>query len=129
MKRVLVDSSIWINYFNSPERHTDLTELIKNDQICINNLVLSELVPFLKVKKQDEVVNLLLEIPNEAIHINWEFIVHVQVQNLKNGINKVGIPDLIILDNVIANNLVLYTADKHFQLMRGFISFDLYEEL
>jgi hypothetical protein len=47
--------------------------------------------------------------------------------NIKKGINKVGIPDLIMLDNVIANNLVLFTEDKHFKLMQKNIVFDLYE--
>jgi len=33
---------------------------------------------------------------------------------MKNGINKVGIPDLIIAQNAIKNNIPLFSLDKHF---------------
>ncbi len=50
----------------------------------------------------------------------------MQTQNLKNGINKVGIPDLIIAQNVIDNNLELYTFDHHFKLMSTLHGFRLF---
>ena len=128
MKKVLVDSSVWINYFKSKNLHNDLTELIMNNQICTNNLILSELIPSLKMKKEDTIIDLLLEIPKKEIDINWDLIINIQIQNLKNGVNRVGIPDLIILNNVISDNLILYSNDKHFRLMNNFINFELYEE-
>jgi len=50
------------------------------------------------------------------LEINWEQIRDYQLTNLTNGINKVGIPDLIIYQNAIANGSTLLTLDKHFQL-------------
>lgn len=44
--------------------------------------------------------------------------------NLKDGINNVGIPDLIIMQQVIEEKLVLYTFDKHFKLMNTFLNFE-----
>ncbi len=128
MKKVLVDSSVWITYFKDKNAHNDLNELIKYNQICTNNLILSELLPFLKIKKEEELMEILLTLPNIEISIDWSLIINLQVQNLRNGINKVGIPDLIILENVIDNNLILYTEDKHFKLMNEHMNFDLYEE-
>ena len=128
MNRVLVDSSVWISYFKSKEAHNDLDDLIKHNQICTNNLILSELLPFLKLKNEAELIELLLNLPNVNISINWEVIINLQVQNLRNGINKVGIPDLIIVQNVIDNNLILYSEDKHFKLMNEHVNFDLFVE-
>ena len=44
--------------------------------------------------------------------------------NLRNGINKVGIADLIIVQNTRDHNLCLYSLDKHFELMSRYIKFD-----
>ncbi len=128
MRKILVDSSIWINYFNNKRYYNILTELIIDNQICTNNLVLTELIPFLKIKKMNELITALLEVDSIPININWEIIMNYQLINLKNGINKVGIPDLIILDNVISNNLILFTADKHFILMNEYLEFSIFNE-
>ena len=125
MKRILVDSSVWISYFKDKSAHQIMDEFISNNQICINNLILSELVPFLQIKKEKKVIELLLEIENVQLRIDWEYIIQLQIQNLNNGIYKVGIPDLIIIDNVIHNNLILFTEDKHFKLMHEYLNFEL----
>ena len=127
MKKVLVDSSVWISYFRDESAHQNLDELIENNQICTNDLVLSELLPFLHLKKRAIVIDLMLELPKTDLSINWEFIINLQIHNLKNGINRVGIPDLILVDNVLANNLILFAEDKHFKLMQNHFDFDLIE--
>ena len=50
---------------------------------------------------------------------------HSVILTIQNGINKVGIPDLILVDHVISNNLVLYSENKHFKLMQEHASFEL----
>ncbi|EMS34223.1 hypothetical protein C943_04041 [Mariniradius saccharolyticus AK6] len=42
-----------------------------------------------------------------------------------NGVNKVGIPDLIILQQTIDEKISLFTFDKHFSLMKGHLEFEL----
>ena len=66
-----------------------------------------------------------MELPIIELSINWELIINFQIHNLRNGINKVGIPDLILVDSVLANNLILYSEDKHFRLMQEHFNFDL----
>ena len=41
----------------------------------------------------------------------------MQTINLKNGLNKVGIADLIIIQNSISNEIGLYAIDENFTLM------------
>ena len=127
MRQILVDSSVWISYFRSSSTHASLDELIREGQICTNDLILAELVPTLKVKKQAALIEALLEIPRRKLATNWELIINYQIRNLKAGINKVGIPDLIILDHVIQNNLILYSEDGHFRQMAKVIHFELYK--
>ena len=124
MKNILVDSSVWIEYFRGRKEAAALDEFIDKNQLCINNLILSELIPFLRMKKENTLIKILMTIKNTAIKINWEEIIDFQEINLRNGINKIGIADLIIVQNVRDNNLRLYSLDKHFELMSRYIKFD-----
>jgi len=121
--QILIDSSVWIDYFRSGAHTSKLDTYIDQNLVCTNHLILSELIPFLKVKKQFKVIKLLESLTNIALSINWENIINLQSACIQKGINKVSIPDLIILDNVIQNDLVLYTLDKHFKQINKHISF------
>jgi hypothetical protein len=127
MKSVLVDSSVWIDYFAGKPEVAVLDQLIDHNLICVNGLILAELTPALKLKKQHRLIELLQAIEEIPITIDWEKIIEYQYSNLKHGINKVGIADLIVLQNVIENDLTLFSADKHFFLMQPHIKFFLYQ--
>jgi predicted nucleic acid-binding protein len=127
MSKILIDTSVWIEYFKSENKHKVIDELIEENAICTNNLILTELFPYLYIKKETELIDSLKAIEKKEIKINWDTITKMQIKNIKNGINKVGIPDLIILQNVIENNLILYSIDKHFLLMKKIFDFNLYE--
>lgn len=127
MKKVLVDTSIWISYFKDARSYPKLDALIRDNQICTNDLVLAELIPFLHVRNQARLIESLSTLPIVPLTINWELVINLQIRNLKNGINKVGIPDLIMVDNVVSNGLVLFSEDRHFRLMQEHVSFDLLE--
>jgi predicted nucleic acid-binding protein len=123
--KVLVDSSIWIDYFRSGNNSELLDLYIDQNLICINDLILAELVPFLRINNQNNLIRLLKNITNIELKINWQNIIDYQIICIKNGINKIGIPDLIILDNIIQNNLAIYTLDKHFFLIEKHIIFKI----
>jgi hypothetical protein len=127
MSKILIDTSVWIEYFKSENKHKVIDELIEENAICTNNLILTELFPYLYIKKETELIDSLKAIEKKEIKINWDTITKMQIKNIKNGMNKVGIPDLIILQNVIENNLILYSIDKHFLLMKKIFDFNLYE--
>jgi len=123
---VLVDTSIWIDYFRGGDDSTDLGTLIDENLVVTNDIILAELVPYLKVKKQVAVIKLLQEINRLPMQINWDGIVEFQVRCLKAGANGVGIPDLIIAQNAKANNCNIYSLDKHFRLLKQVIKVKLY---
>ncbi|MEM9326892.1 MAG: PIN domain-containing protein [Bacteroidota bacterium] len=123
-KYVLVDSSIWVNYFRSGSNNF-LDQLISEDLVCTNELILTELLPALKDRGYSAVIEGLLALPRPALNIDWDIIRRYQVLNLKHGVNKVGIPDLIILQQVIDAQLSLMSSDKHFKLMNKYLQFEL----
>jgi len=124
---VLVDTSIWIDYFRGGINSSDLDHLIDENIIVINDIVLAELVPYLKIKKQTKVIKLLHEINCIPMSINWEEVIEFQVKCLKNGANGVGIPDLIIAQNAKEHNCKVYSLDKHFRLLNQVLKVKLYK--
>ena len=123
---VLVDSSIWIDYFRGGEKSKDLDCLIDENLIATNEIILTELIPYLKVKRQTKLIQLLREIDTLPLNIHWEEIIEFQVKCLRAGANRVGIPDLIIAQNVIQNRCKVYSIDKHFRLMNPILKVGLY---
>lgn len=121
---ILVDSSVWIDFFKSGK--TNPLELyLEEDLISTNDIVLSELLPRLQLERQVPIIEGLSSLNKVPLNIDWELIRQYQILNLKNGVNKVGIPDLIILQQVIEAKLTLFSYDKHFRLMQNFLKFDL----
>ena len=59
---VLVDTSVWIDYFRSGDKSEKLDFLIDENLVVINDLILTELLPLLIVKKEKKVINLLKNI-------------------------------------------------------------------
>jgi predicted nucleic acid-binding protein len=122
--KVLVDSSVWIDYFRTRDIPY-LEDLIKEDLICTNDVILTELIPSLLFQKRKDIVESLLTVENIQLEIDWKLIRQYQLMNIKNGINKVGIPDLLIFQQIIDQKITLFTFDKHFSLLKGLHHFDL----
>ena len=124
---ILVDTSIWIDYFRNGSTADALDKLIESDMICINDVILSELLPYINQRHEEELKELLLSFPKLQMKIDWNEIVFMQTKNLHNGINKVGLPDLMIAQNAIQNNVKLFSCDRHFQLIKNLFPLYLFE--
>ncbi len=124
--QVLVDSSIWIDYFRTGEPSSRLDILIDEDLIVTNDMILAELIPFMKIKKQYQIIGLLEQINKKSLSINWKEIIYFQMQCLVAGTNGMGIPDLIIAQNALQNDYAVYSLDKHFQQLHRIIQVDLF---
>lgn len=123
---VLVDTSVWIDYFQTGNKSAELDDLIDENVIVTNELILAELIPFLKLKRQAKVVKLLREIKRLPLQIDWDDIMDTQLKCLKSGANGIGIPDLIIAQNAKENHCAVFSLDKHFQLLSQVIKVKLY---
>ncbi len=123
---VLVDTSIWIDYFKGGDNSKDLDFLIDENIIVTNEIILAELIPYLKLKKQTKVIKLLHEVNLIPLTVHWDEIIEFQVKCLKSGANGVGIPDLIIAQNAKQNSCKVYSLDKHFRLLNQVLKVKLY---
>jgi len=122
---VLVDTSIWIEYFRSGNHAAKLDFLIDKNLIVINDFILAELAPSLKVHNQGKIIKLLYKINRFELIINWAQIIEFQFKCLKNGLNGIGIPDLILAQNAKQNGFEIYSLDSHFNLMKDILGLQM----
>lgn len=123
---VLIDSSVWIEYFRNGNNYEKVDFLIDENLVVTNDLILAELTPFLKIRKQNNLIDLLHTIEKSMINIKWDQIIELQYQCLQNGLNGVGIPDLILVQNAMQNVSKIYSLDKHFWGMKGFLELEVF---
>ena len=114
---VLIDTSIWIAYFRGEGGVARLDRLLDEGLAATNDLILAELIPHLEMRKQSKLIELLRVLRRIPLPIDWDDIVRMQLTCLLNGINGIGIPDLIIAQNAVKHQIVFYTLDRHFQLI------------
>jgi predicted nucleic acid-binding protein len=115
---VLVDTSAWIDYFRGGTDSSRLDVLIEEDLIVTNDLLLAELVPFLKVRNQRKLIELLSSVRRLTLEIDWREIIELQTRCLRQGLNGIGIPDLIIAQNAKQHGCEVFSLDGHFVLLR-----------
>ena len=123
---VLVDSSVWIAYFRGTSDLPSLDWLIAEGLTVTNDIILAELTPALLVRGERKLVGLLREMERVPLTLDWDGIIEMQVTCLRNGINKVGIPDLIVAQQAMQNNLSLFSLDKHFRLLSKHVALQLH---
>jgi predicted nucleic acid-binding protein len=123
---VLVDTSIWVEYFRTGDSSEKLDFLIDENLIVTNDLILAELIPFLKIQNQRKLINLLLSINRFDLSVNWNEIIEYRYKCLKNGLNGIGIPDLLIAQNAKQNHCGIYSLDNHFRLMKDILNLQVH---
>jgi predicted nucleic acid-binding protein len=122
---VLIDTSAWIEYFRSGNNSEKLDFFIDENVIVINDLILAELVPFLKVRNQHKIIQLLNNVKKLTLFIDWNQLIEFQINCLKNGLNGIGIPDLIIAQNAKQHHCEIYSLDGHFKLLKDILKIRL----
>ena len=117
----LVDSSAWIEYFRGNKNYLFISDLVNINAICTNDIILAELLPSIMHKKEYELAKLLMSIQKYSLSIDWQEVRDLQLLNLINGNNNIGISDIIIVQNCIQHNLKVIAHDKHFKIMKKYI--------
>lgn len=105
----------------------NLDLLIDENLIVTHEIVLTELLPYLKIKKQTKVIALWYEINKIQLDINWKEIIEFQVKCLESSAKGIGTPDLIIAQNAKQNGSKVCSLDKHFRLLNKVLNIDLYK--
>lgn len=124
--RVLVDSSVWIDYFRIGKYGDRLDLLIDENLVATNDLILAELLPYLLLRRQRRLVDLLNAIEKIELTIDWNQLIDWQYQCLREGFNGIGIPDLIIAQNIAQNRCLFYSLDSHFEMIKDIVKIEMF---
>ena len=124
--RVLVDGSVWIDYFRASRQAAELEALLDDNRIVTNDLILTELIPPLQLQRQTRLINLLRELEREPLQPDWDEIIRLQTTCQRHGINGVGIPDLLIAQHAMKNDLQLMARDRHFRQLARYAPLQLH---
>lgn len=123
---VIVDTSVWVDYFRGGTNPEGVDVLLDENLVVTNDLILAELLPFLRIRSQRRIIALLRQIRKLPLAIDWQEIREFQYKCLKNGVNGIGIPDFIIVQNALRNDCAILTLDNHFSLISTLIPIRLF---
>ena len=97
-----------------------------DNAICTNDIILTELLPSIIHKKEQNLAELLKGVKKYELIIDWEEIRSIQLLNINHGNNHIGISDIIIAQNCIQNGLRIIAHDKHFLAISKYIPIEIY---
>ena len=121
MSGVLADTSVWIAYFKGRAEDKSASDaldyLLTGDEALVNDVILTELLPSMQARGEAEAANLMGSLRCPALEIDWKGLRNLQKDCLCAGINKVGIPDLIIAQQAMRLDIPLFSLDRHFELI------------
>lgn len=127
IEKVIVDSSIWIDFFKRGIHTDKIRDISENTILCVNDIVLTEVVPGLLHFKETKAASYLKNQYYLPLSIEKDELIKLQLKMIKAGINKVGVADLIILQNALQNSAVIASIDKHFKLMCPVVGVKIFE--
>jgi len=114
---VLVDTSIWIEYFNKPDSNAGkaLENLLKKGRVFITGIILTELLQGAKIQREFEsILESMLALPFlETTLSTWIQSGRISFELRKKGIT-IPITDLVIASLSLENNCKIFTLDLHF---------------
>ena len=119
---VLVDTSIWIEYFN--HRHSQAGEtvemLLREERVVIAGIVLTELLQGAKIKREfDAILDSVAALPFLDATLNtWIEAGRISYSLRRKGVT-VPTTDIIIASLAIENHCSLFSMDFHFDQIPG----------
>ena len=115
---ILVDTSIWINFFREKSSPTGgtLDTLLEEGKVCICGLIEAELIPGLRQVDRSKVWSLLAGLPRLEIPLDiMPDLINIQEKALSQGRGPFSIPDLLLAAVALRNSLPLFSLDRHFE--------------
>lgn len=121
MAKVLVDTSVWIEFFRKHEPvHGAVVELLDSGNVCCIGLILGELMQGAKSERELSVIrdfvhvfDFLPESPNL-----WEKAGQLSFSLRRRGIT-VGLADCFIAVSATEARARLFSLDNHFETIRN----------
>jgi predicted nucleic acid-binding protein len=114
---VLVDTSIWIEYFNRPDskKGGSLHALLKNGRVVVAGLVLTELLRGARLEKE---FKLIAESMTALPFLETSLTTWIEAGRIGYSLRRKGVTvpttDLLIASIALENNCLVFTLDPHF---------------
>jgi predicted nucleic acid-binding protein len=130
MSRILVDSSIWIEFFRHPDAPASvvLDHLLAHRLVCTTGLIQAEVVPGAQSPRDFRRLRLLfgaLPLAPEREGF-WTHLIRFRHRLHANGVLGIGIPDLIVATVAIQNRKLVFTLDEDFPRMVPYVPIRLF---
>ena len=126
---VLIDSSVWIDFFNKPDSVTanEVRGLLRNGLVVTNKIIIAEVLSGAMNRKEYNILKQhfgTLDI--YPIDDNdFDQIIELNYLSIRKGY-KMPITDWIIAINANKNDSAIFSFDKHFKSIKKFIDIMLY---
>ncbi len=116
-KRVLVDTSIWVEYFNRPESEyaQRLAEFLEVEVVYITGIILAELLQGAKTHAEFNLLRNSLKVLPSLMETekNWEKAGKLSFELQREG-TVIPLTDCLIGVLAQENNCQIFTLDNHF---------------
>jgi predicted nucleic acid-binding protein len=119
LAKVMVDTSVWIEFFRRHEPyHSVVTRLIDDEQVCCGGIILAELM---QGAKSDKELAVLDDFPRvfsfiDETHQLWAAAGRLAYQLRRKGVT-IGLSDCYIAVAAASIHAPVATLDSHFQLL------------
>lgn len=119
---LLVDTSVWIDYYAGKESVTKAIDTLGNEYLCTCGVIFLELLPFISNTSQRAIVREglsslhYLSTPEDAVL--WAKLQEYQTLLKAAGVQGLGIADLILIFLALQHDIPILTSDKHFLLAK-----------
>lgn len=120
MNKILVDTSIWIEYFKGNKSVAAIIEEKSSHTIFIAGPIITELILGMKTKSEkDNFASSLESLPRLSVADRDWIDAGILGSFLREKGITVPLSDLIIYTLAKNNNCSLYTLDKHFEIINN----------
>jgi predicted nucleic acid-binding protein len=130
MSLILVDSSIWIEFFRHPQAPASLVldHLLAHRLVCTTGLVKAEVVPGARSARDFRRLRLLFDALPLAPERDgfWVHLTRFRYRLHVKGVLGISIPDLMIATVAIQNQKLVFTADEDFTRMTACVPVRLF---
>jgi hypothetical protein len=128
VERILVDTSVWIEYFRnqSPVFVGYVAEVVKTREICVPRIILAELMQGAKSEKELSVIAEFMGAFSiiDQTDQTWIKAGRLSYELRKKGKN-INLTDCYIAVIAQENSCTLFTLDRHFKDIRPYTGIDL----
>ncbi len=126
MKKVMIDTSIWIEYFKGNEAAAAVIDDQAGYDLYVMGPIVSELIQGMKTENEMELFAVLIEsLPClKILDRHWLAAGLTGSELRKKGIT-VPLPDLLIYTVAAENNCAIFSLDNHFSLINNTLGYSM----